>query len=400
MTVAGTSSPEFVLTVACCRWPPSETRDHAVREAAAGPIDWDRLLRVVRRHRVDGLVHAALTAAGIEPPPAAATVLARRAHAIARHDLTLAAETARLQGLFDAAGIAVLVLKGIPLALLAYRSLGLKHSKDIDLLVPPERAMQAWELLEAQGYGLRQPRGSLSARQRRLVLRYAREIALADQNRGSEVELRWRAATSPPLLTGVDAYREYQTVTLSNGAGIRTLNDDDLFAYLCLHGADHGWSRLKWLADLNAFLAGKDDAEVRRLVRHAEAIGASVCAALALTLRHRLFGIAPPADGGAVPRAGARLRVLTALATDIMVGPAAEIELEDRRFGTTRVAMIRFLLGGGWANVMALGRDLSIRLDDVLRLPLPDALHFLYPALRLPLWLWRRFIGAGRRSKA
>ena len=401
MTVAVTSPPEFMLTVACCRWPPSDERDCAVRLAVADLSNWDRFLPVVRRHRVEGLAYAALSAAGIEPPPPVARVLARHAHGIARHNLILAAETARLQGLFDAAVIPVLVLKGIPLALLVYKSLGQKHSKDIDLLVPPERAMQAWDLLEAQGYRLRHPRGPLNAPRRRLVLRYAREIALADPGSGCEVELRWRAATSPPLLAGVDAHSPYQTVTLPNGAGLRTLNDDDLFAYLCLHGADHGWSRLKWLADLNGFLAGRDNAEVLRLLRHAETIGAGVCAGLALILRDRLFGIAPPppGDGGPALRAGARLRILTALAADIMVGPAAAIELEDRRFGTTRVALIRFLLGGGWANVMALGRDLSIRLDDVVRLPLPDALHFLYPILRLPLWLWRRVVGAGLRSR-
>lgn len=400
MTAAVALPPEFMLTVACCRWPSSEARDAAVRLAAADLSNWDRLLPVVRRHRVEGLAYAALSAAGIEPPSAVAQVLARRAHGIARHNLMLAAETARLQGLFDAAGIPVLVLKGVPLALLAYKSLGQKHSKDIDLLVPPDRAMQAWDLLEAQGYCLRHPRGPLNERQRRLVLRYAREIALADPDSGSEVELRWRAATSPPLLAGVDAHSPYQMVTLPNGAGLRTLKDDDLFAYLCLHGADHGWSRLKWLADLNGFLAGRDNAEALRLLRHAETIGAGVCAGLALTLRHRLFGGAPPFGNAVVSCSGARLRILTALAADIMVGPAAEVELEDRRFGSTRVALIRFLLGGGWANVVALGRDLSIRLDDVVRLPLPDMLHFLYLLLRLPLWLWRRIFAAGRRSKA
>jgi hypothetical protein len=27
---------------------------------------------------------------------------------------------------------------------------------------------------------------------------------------------------------------------------------------------------------------------------------------------------------------------------------------------------------------------------DVIRLQLPPVLHFLYPVVRLPLWLWRR----------
>jgi hypothetical protein len=27
---------------------------------------------------------------------------------------------------------------------------------------------------------------------------------------------------------------------------------------------------------------------------------------------------------------------------------------------------------------------------DIVRVPLPRPLHFIYPLLRLPLWLWRR----------
>lgn len=394
----GASSPEFVLTVACCQWPPSPARDHAVRVAAANVVHWDGFLRVVRRHRVDGLVQAALLAAGVEPPQAVARTLAQKAQTIARRNLTLAAESLRLQGLFDAAGIPVLVLKGVPLAMSAYGSLGPKHSKDIDLLVPPARALQAWDLLETQGYVLRHPPGPLSASQRRLALRYAREIGVFDASRRCDVELRWRAAISPSLLIGVDAHRESRTIAVSGSAGLRTLNDDDLFAYLCLHGANHGWSRLKWLADLNALLAAKDDAELRRLVGHAEAIGAGVPAYLALALRHRLFGVPQPGAPAMDLRNGLRLRVLTALAIDIMIGPNAEIELEDRRFGTTRVAVMRFLLGGGRANVAALCRDLSIRLDDVMRLPLPAGLHFLYPLMRPPFWLWRRVIGTRLHS--
>ena len=124
---------EFLLTAACCRWPLDEAVIAELRTLAAGAIDWPYFLRIVRRQRVAGLAHHALAAAEIAPPPAVAQALAAQAQQIARQNLQQAAETARLQGAFDAAGIPVIVLKGVALAQLAYGSLTLKHSKDIDL---------------------------------------------------------------------------------------------------------------------------------------------------------------------------------------------------------------------------------------------------------------------------
>ena len=81
-----------------------------------------------------------------------------------------------------------------------------------------------------------------------------------------------------------------------------------------------------------------------------------------------------------------------------MVGADATKELKERAFGTTRVALMQFLLGGGRRNVVAQCRVMSVRLDDIVRYPLPGPLHFLYPMLRLPLWLWRRRPQGGRGS--
>jgi hypothetical protein len=50
----------------------------------------------------------------------------------------------------------------------------------------------------------------------------------------------------------------------------------------------------------------------------------------------------------------------------------------------------QFLLGQGWAFFAAQCRTASVGIIDVISLPLPSYLHFLYPLLRLPLWLWRR----------
>ncbi|HEY0302719.1 MAG TPA: nucleotidyltransferase family protein [Rhizomicrobium sp.] len=363
-----------------------------MRAAAAAVSDWDRLLRVAIRHRVEAMVHAALAAAAIDMPAAVSQALTARAQRIVAGSMATAAESVRLQTLFDGAGIPLLVLKGAALAELAYGTLAVKRSRDIDLFVAPNDVDAALRLLAERGYGLGPSMKDLMARHRRLVLRHGRELALLNPETQIVVELRWRLVESPALLAGVDIESASQTVPMPAIGAVRTFQTEDLFAYLCLHGAAHGWSRLKWLADLNALIGSADDAEILRLYRHAQARGTGICAGLALLLCHRVLGRPLPASLLRELDRGPRLRVLAALVNDIMVGPDAVVELEDRTFGTTRVALMQFLLGGGWRNFVAQYRVMSIRLDDVVRYPLPAPLHFVYPLLRLPVWLWRRCV--------
>jgi hypothetical protein len=388
-------APEFLLAAACCRWPASEARNGAVRSAAAGVTDWNHFLWLVRRQRVAGLVHDAVLPAGIDLPSATANKLAAWAKRIARQNSVLAAETARLQRVLKTADIPVLVLKGVALAQLAYGSLGAKHARDIDLLVPPERAETAIQLLEREGYVLSSPAKQLSDRQRHAVVRYAREVELVHSDSHLIVELQWRVMDNPVLLRDVDAHSAAQNVTLSDGATVQTLGQDDLFAYLCVHGAHHAWSRLKWLADVNALVA--NGADVGRLYRHAQRIGAGLCAGQGLLLCRRLFASNLPEALVEELRANQRVKKLMAIALDAMTAPRAETEADGGVAGVARIVRTQFLLGRGWAFYAAQIRAAAAGPADVIRFPLPLPLHFLYPLLRLPLWLWRRSTSARGR---
>jgi hypothetical protein len=383
------ASPEFLLIAACCRWPPSQSRNAAVGAAAAPVADWNAVVMAARRQRVVGLVYDALPATAVRLPAAPAAELARRAQAISRKNLLLAAETCRLQELLDGAGIPSVALKGVALAQLAYGSLKVKHTRDIDLLIPPERALAAMALLERDGYAFSFPSNQLSATQRRAVVRYSREVAFVHPDNGAFLELQWRVADNPKLLNEVHAGSPTQNVIVADGLSARTLARDDLFAYLCIHGAYHAWSRLKWLADLNAFIAATD-ADIMHLHRHAQAKGAGFCSGQALLLCQRLLALPLPDSLASELQGTARVRKLYAIAADAIAdrtrgdGGGGNAPAAWRGFWT------QFLLGQGWAFFAAQCRTASVGILDVISLPLPPYLHFLYPLLRLPLWLWRR----------
>jgi hypothetical protein len=57
--------------------------------------------------------------------------------------------------------------------------------------------------------------------------------------------------------------------------------------------------------------------------------------------------------------------------------------------GATRGSLSTFLLRRSWRYWLA---ELNLHVfnqTDVLTMPLPERLRFVYPILRLPLWVWR-----------
>jgi hypothetical protein len=382
-------SPEFLLTAACCRWPPSNEHAAAIRAAVKNVADWDHFLRLVKRHRVAMLVVEALRKSAIELPPGVSDELHRVAKRNVRGGLKLAVESYRLQSLLMAAGIPNVVLKGVAIERLAYGSISAKQTRDIDLLVPPECAEAAIRIVEADGYTLSLPAHSLSDAQRRALIRFGREVELVQPRKKIRTELQWRVADNSALLSGIDAHAATQTITLSQGASVRTLASDDLFAYLCVHGARHSWSRLKWLADLNAFIASSPTGIVN-LYRHSQKVGAGYCAGQALLLCERLFGAVLPVAFAREIQADKRCRKLVEIAMAAMTARHAPGDADLGMRGVVRELRNQFLLGDGFAFYAAQCRLVCAGVADIVRLPLPRPLHFIYPFVRLPMWLWRR----------
>ena len=390
-------SAELRLAAACAMWPPSDRRTEAVRAEAAGALDWPRFLRVTGRHQVIALAHDGLTRAGTDVPPEIAREIGTQAETLVRENLAIACEALRLQRLFDDAALPVLFVKGAPLAVLAFGNLGLRESQDIDLLVPGKTLPAATTLLERAGYRRFDPPTDISDTQFRLLLPLRKDLGFVHQATGLQIELHWRLFLNAHAMAEASIMAASRVVPLTGSTGLRTMGDDDLFAYLCMHGALHWWNRLKWIADVNAFLASRPGVEVERLVRAAEARGVGRAAAQALLLCRRLMGTTLPACLTDTLDRSATLRWLEATALKAVTTGQGEQHPHEVRLGTTRGSLSTFLLNRGWRYWLAELRVHLTNQTDILTVPLPESLRFLYPILRLPLWLWRHAAKHGAR---
>jgi hypothetical protein len=389
--------PEFQLAVACAIWPPSERRIEAIQAAAAGPLDWARFVRVIMRHRVVGLVHDGLSRAQANIPQAVGRQINARATTLVRENLAMAAEAVRLQNLFEEANLPVLFLKGTSLAVLAFGNVGLSGGQDIDLLVPRETLPGATVLMARAGYRRYDPPSDISDARLQLVLPLRKDLGFVHRESGLPIELHWRLFLNPHAMPESSILAASRVAPLNGATGLRTMGEEDLFAYLCMHGALHWWNRLKWLADVNALLTQTSESGLERLVRAAEARGAGRAAAQALLLCRRVMGTPLPAPLMATLGKGRVVRWLETTALKAMTSGNGEGDPHDTRFGTTRGSLSTFLLNRSWRYRLA---ELKVQLTnqtDVLTVPLPERLRLLYPVLRPVLWMWRHAVKSRRK---
>ena len=384
--------PEFRLAAACAMWPPSDRRIEAIGAAVAGPFDWSRFVRVATRQRVVGLVHDGLTRARPNVPPEIVSEIGSQAVTLVRENLVIAAEALRLQHLFDEADVPVIFLKGTSLALLAFGNLGLSGGQDIDLLVPYETLAAATALLLGAGYRRFDPPPDISVAQLQLLMPLRKDFGFVHQATGLQIELHWRLFLNPHAMAETSIMAGSRVVPLAGAEGLRTLGEEDLFSYLCMHGALHWWNRLKWLADINAILATVPDGDVEDLIRAAGARGVGRAAAQALLLCKRVFATPLPDRLIARLAKNTTMRWLEATALNAITVGQGEREPRERRFGTTRGSLSTVLLSSSWRYQLTELRLQLTNPTDVLTVPLPQRLRFLYPVLRLPLWVWRHSI--------
>ena len=277
-------STELRFIADCCRLSFDARVLERVQQRAA-TVDWRKGRSLAARHRVEGLVWHAIKATGTTPPGPVGQSLADDARSIADNGLRVMLASARLVSAFDQAGIALLFVKGLTLGQLAYANPFVKMGCDVDVLVPPDRVSDAAVTLRDLDFRLLVP-ASASSLQRWHPER--KESVWQREADGIVVELHTRLADNSLLIPAIDTDSPRQEVAIGT-TKLPTLARDELFAYLCVHGASSAWFRLKWVSDLAGLLKDCGPDEIERLYRRALALGTGRSAGQALLLLELLF---------------------------------------------------------------------------------------------------------------
>ncbi len=322
-------------------------------------LDWDRFLRLARRHRVQGLCWKGLEQLQVAAPGQIAARLRSDRQRTAADGLRALAVCRELASASARRGPPLLFLKGLTVGRLAYGDPFLKMGWDVDILVRPADLPLAAELLTELGYAPAVP-SDLAA-----VVRWHRTAkeSVWVRDGSPPLELHTGLADNPALLDGLDPFaRAPQMVEVVPGIPLPTLEGGDLYAYLTVHGASSAWFRLKWLLDLAALLSARKTDELASLHARAVAVGAGRASAWALLLCRAVFGVGGDCvEHLALQRDGAhRLLLRIGLAS-----LADEREPTGHALGTAAIHLSQLLLKPGPAFAVAEGlrqlRSMMIR---------------------------------------
>jgi hypothetical protein len=278
---------EFQLAVECCRSAFTGQASPRLAELTAR-VDWPRFVRLLRFHRVQGLAWNRLSSSRVAVPAEVAATLATDAKFLAASNLKAAEESRELLGQFERAGIPLLFIKGLTLGALAYPKPFLKMAWDIDVLIGEQHLDQAAAELRARGYERAIPAPSADLKNWH---RTRKESVWAKADEGLYVELHTRLADNRLLIPRVGMDSPRQDVMLPTGTSLPTLAEDELFAYLCVHGASSLWFRLKWITDLAALIHRLPHGEIERLYDRSLQLGAGRASAQALIHADDVYGV-------------------------------------------------------------------------------------------------------------
>ena len=279
---------EQALLLACAGSRPSPC-SLAKIQSLADLLDWDYVAAAAETHLVWPLVLANLQRAGVRLPGALVARWQELSASTTGDNLALMSQLARLFDLFDAHGVPAVTWKGPVLAAIGYGSLSLRSSGDLDVLVPFHRIRDVRALLLANGYT--QPAINVwfapaARREYQFVPREAGRCALEAHVFVARWPLAVRLPTDELIARGIP-------VTVA-GRCARTLCHEDMLLAMALHGACHAWTRLRFVADVDACARAAVDWHV--VVGRARSARMQRILSTALLLAHDLLGTpVPPA---------------------------------------------------------------------------------------------------------
>ncbi|MEQ8717476.1 MAG: nucleotidyltransferase family protein [Acidimicrobiales bacterium] len=180
--------------------------------------------------------------------------LMHKAHTQALRSLHAGAQLGEIVSTLTTAGVPLLVLKGLPLALNTTGRLAGRHPGDIDVLIDVGTLDEAAAALVAGGWDPPRDRANGVDPSWRRWLRYVFNQVLMTRD-DAAVEIHWRLEST--VATDVDfagLWHRRGSVSPSD-TEIPVLGEVDEMTFVAVHAGRHRLERLKWAVDVARLLA-------------------------------------------------------------------------------------------------------------------------------------------------
>lgn len=363
-------SSAFQLLLSCCRQKQSDVGYERRMTAFLDGIDAEVLIMLAERHRITPLVYLSLKGE-LDQYPDLLLELKKRFDFNRLMALTLKSYETWLEDYLNQHNIKYTFLKGLQIAEKYYGDIAGRHVLDIDILVEEAGINQLHEALLEQGFYPDPDIVHFNRSQLSFFRAVNHDLAYIRKNQHFNVviEVHWRFRGQ------LKAFSLHE---------VRTLDKVEELLYLCTHGTEHAWFRLKWLCDILQVIdtvsfnwdAVRQRAQELNCLSHLE---------LTWLLIRQLFSIPIPTPIlNGMPASMHRSKMEHILKSIQYLSGVNEND-------TMRLTQLVYVWG---FNKRLAGLPLVLKYltgpEDWKLLPLPHFLFFLYFPLRPFLFLWRK----------
>lgn len=380
-------SPEMALLLRCAA--------PGAKPAEVPVLDWPRFLALATHHHLLPPAARRLNAAadaGARVPGEWLEYFQRQAARISAFNLRAAGILRRLQRRAKERGIQLIPVKGPALAAWAYGDIARRQFEDLDLVVRHDDLLRAVEMLEAEGYRLRELPAGVD---RRRYLATGQDWSMERSGKPPHLDLKpvlishtlcgfesadWLLCASRPLATG-------------DGGILEAPGPEAMLLAVCVDGANEGWPKLSAVADVAALLANQAGADWAGLLAEAGRLGQRRSLLTGAALAERLLACPLPAP---LEEALRRDPLARRLAEEAARPLAAGRLPRDDAWRAARFAWRT--RDDGRARWRYLRRVLCVPgAADLEAFALPPALDPLYACLRPVRLVWDALRGRSRR---
>ncbi len=336
-------------------------------------IDWRLFLDLVHHHRCQPIIYWKLkdmpqTIVPLEVIQALQQTYTKNTFKM----LQLSGEMEQISKLFAENEVKTLFLKGPALAHHLYGDISLRTSKDLDVLVRETDLDKVDALLLASGYVKDGAPSLLNGTKRK-----THHVEYVHSQKKIQIEIHWRLHNPPVKEPSFDELWQRKSRSALTSSPVFFLGEEDLFLHLVVHGARHGWFRLRWLVDMDKVFQKKlDYQQVKVLMKK---LGYAHLVGQAMILSSQLLNTPVNKE----------LKATTEGSRPTKLAEKAYVYICDSKEITSIISYLLSLK----SPVQKVGYLLTVAYPsyrDAQLLPLPKSLHFLYFPLRPFLWMGRK----------
>lgn len=349
-------------------------------------LDWDMFYQLTKHHRVFPQVYVN----GKEGQMLPADLIDRLRTDYQKNTfemLQLSGEMRRISELLTSHGVNSLFLKGPVIAVDLYGEISLRTSRDLDLIIAIENLELVNNLLYDNGYEKEDYFHTLldDWKWRHHHCSYIHPLTKI------KVEVHWRLSPGPMKQPSFHELWKRRRISSISNVPIHYLGKEDLFLYLIVHGARHGWSRLRWLLDVDRLL--RRDLDWEYLATEMKKYNNEHLVGLAIILTRQLLCTPTNEQINSIliskrswDLAGATTFYLRQMISLHAPSNPKEVTKFHAQY---RLSLMTFSHKCLYFLSMLLPNS-----EDLEVLQLPRSMRFLYYPLRPFLWSWRKIKGS------